>query len=1147
MGQDFVHLHVHSEYSLLDGSSRIEEMTQRAKDLGMEALALTDHGNMYGAIAFYKACKEVGIKPILGCEVYIVRGSHKDRDPKQKRYHLILLAENNQGYKNLMKLVSAAYVEGFYYKPRIDYDLLKSHHEGIIATGACLGGEVQQALLYSSYEEAKEIALGYQEIMGKENFYLELQDHGLADQKRVNQLLRKLSRETGIPLIATNDCHYLYKKDAKAHDVLLCIQTGTIQSDEDRMKFPTEEFYLKSPEEMADLFPEDQEALVNTRRIADRCQVDFEFHKLHLPKFDLPENTTNVDYLRDLTFQGLEDRYKTLTPEILDRVEYELKTINSMGYTDYFLIVWDFIRFARDQGIMVGPGRGSAAGSIVSYALKIIDVDPLKFDLLFERFLNPERVSMPDIDIDFCYERREEVIDYVTEKYGEDHVAQIVTFGTLGARAVVRDVGRVLDLPYGRVDYIAKLIPNQLNMTIDRGLELSESLRKEMDSDPKIKELIDLSKKLEGLPRHTSTHAAGVVISKEELTDVVPLTKNGEIIATQFNMIELEELGLLKMDFLGLRTLTVIRDALNLIEKNYGDHIDFSKLNYNDPKVLKMFARAETLGVFQFESPGMRNFLKELRPNQFEDLVAANSLFRPGPMDQIPKFCRSKHDPRQISYLHPKLEPILDVTYGCIVYQEQVMEIVQKIGGYSLGRADLVRRAMSKKKMAVMEEERQNFIYGQEEDGDILVDGAIRRGVDEKSANAIYDLMIDFANYAFNKSHSVAYAVVAYRTAYLKTYYPVEFMAAQISSFMNNPTQMALYIQECHRLGIEILPPDINKSGKKFTVDQGKIRYGLKGVKNVGSNLIDTIVKARKTGPFLSMTDFLERINQEDGASINKKALESLIKGGALEGLGGNRAQYLAVHESLLKTIQDQGKRNIRGQTSLFDTGGDSKDQLPKLKNFSLKDRLNMEKDVLGIYVSGHPLDDYKDMLKTYASHTIAELLEERQAGTNLDNKEVTLLGLLRQKKNLITKKNQLMCFAQVEDLAGSLECIFFPSVYGTYEDLIEEDQVLLLRGRLQTSEKEDLKLLVSSLERVKSPDDQKVYIQVASLDLGVIQSIQETARKYPGRTQVIVYGAKEKKALALGQKFWLDGESLDQFKEDLGRFLPIEGNFIVK
>ncbi|MDX9918238.1 MAG: DNA polymerase III subunit alpha [Gudongella sp.] len=860
MSSKFVHLHVHTEYSLLDGSIRIKDLISQAKELGMDSVAITDHGAMFGIVQFYQEAKRQGIRPVLGCEVYVAMKSRFSRDPKDKsQYHLVLLAENNEGYENLMKLVSEGYVNGFYYKPRIDHELLRENSKGLIGLSACLGGEVQQYLMDNNYEGAKEAAILYDEIFGRGNFYLELQNHGIDEQIQVNENLRKLSEETGIPLIATNDVHYLRREDAVVHDVLLCVQTGKTVVDEDRMKFPSEEFYLKSPEEMYSLFPHDQKALENTVKIAERCNVEIEFGKLHLPDFELPEGTDKELYFKNLCIQGLKNRYSELTPEINERFEYELNVITQMGYIDYFLIVWDFIKFARDHNIMVGPGRGSAAGSIISYALNIIDIDPLKYGLLFERFLNPERITMPDIDIDFCYERREEVIQYVIEKYGADRVAQIATFGTMAARGAIRDVGRAINMPYGEVDYIAKQIPTELGITIERALEISKTLRDEYESNPETRQLIDYAKAVEGLPRHTSTHAAGVVISKEPITKYAPLLRNNDAITTQFTMLELEELGLLKMDFLGLRTLTVIRDSVDLIKKEHGNIVDFTKIEMNDPKVLQLFEKAETLGIFQFESAGMRAFLKDLKADSFEDLVAANSLFRPGPMNQIPTFVTCKHDPSQISYLHPSLESILNMTYGCIVYQEQVMEIVRSLGGYSFGRADLVRRAMGKKKMDVMEKERKNFIYGQsDEEGNILLSGAIRNGVDEKTASKIFDLMIDFANYAFNKSHSAAYAVIAYRTAWLKTYYPVEFMAALISSIMGDTAQVSLYVQECKRLGIKILPPDINHSEAKFTVDNRQIRYGLTAVKNVGANLISAIVRARKDGKFKSFAEFIE-------------------------------------------------------------------------------------------------------------------------------------------------------------------------------------------------------------------------------------------------------------------------------------------------
>ena len=910
---NFTHLHVHTEYSLLDGSIKISEMMDRVKELNMNSIAITDHGSMFGVVEFYKEAKAHGVKPILGSEVYVAINNYRDKEPKDKhQYHLILLAENNTGYKNLMKLVSEAYVNGFYYRPRIDKELLRKYSEGLIGLSACLSGEVPRHLLNNDYEGAKKRALEYQEILGEGNFFLELQDYGLRDQKIVNQGLVQISKETNIPLVATNDIHYLKKEDAKVHDVLLCIQTGASVDQENRMKFPAEEFYLKSPKEMESIFSEYLEALKNTGIIANRCNVELDFNTLHLPEYKVPEGYDNESYLKHLTLKGLKERYGSLSEEILSRFEFEFNTIVNMGYVDYFLIVWDFIRFAKEKGIIVGPGRGSAAGSLISYGLGIIDIDPIEHGLIFERFLNPERVSMPDIDIDFCYERREEVIDYVIEKYGSDRVAQIVTFGTMAARGAIRDVGRALNMPYSQVDYVAKQIPMELGITIKKALEVNKSLRELYQKDNEVRTLIDYSKAVEGLPRHTSTHAAGVVISKEPITEYVPLLRNKDAITTQFDMNELEELGLLKMDFLGLRTLTVIQDTINLVEENHGKKIVFdSDFNYEDKNVLDLFARAETLGVFQFESAGMRAFLKELKPNVFENLIAANSLYRPGPMNQIPTFVRNKHDPSLIEYIDDSLEDILDVTYGCIVYQEQVMEIVRKIGGYSMGQADILRRAMGKKDMKVMEEEKKNFIYGQkDEDGNIITSGAVRKGLDEKVAAKIYDLMLDFANYAFNKSHSAAYAVVAYRTAWLKYYYPVEFMAALISSVMNDTSSVSLYIQESKRLGIEVLPPDINESNLKFTVNGKAIRFGLSAVKNVGAKFIEAIVEAREDGKFKSLTDFVERVSKKDSHVLNKRAVESLIKCGAMDSLGGNRAQYLSVYEKIIDSVNADNRRN---------------------------------------------------------------------------------------------------------------------------------------------------------------------------------------------------------------------------------------------
>ena len=1137
----FVHLHVHTEFSLLDGSIRIGELISRTKELGMEAIAITDHGAMFGIIEFYKEAKRQNIKPILGSEIYMALNKYTEKDPKDKnQYHLVLLAENNEGYQNLMKIVSEGYVNGFYYKPRVDKDILRRYSKGIIALSACLGGEVQQHLLDNNYDRAKEVALEYEAIFGKGNFFLELQDHGVQEQVQVNELLVRISQETGIPLVATNDVHYLKREDAKVHDVLLCIQTGKTIDEEDRMRFPTDQFYLKSPQEMAMLFSNHREALENTAKIAERCNVELDFSTLHLPEYKVPEGYTNESYLRELTLEGLRKRYGEITDEIRERFEYEFKTIVDMGYVDYFLIVWDFIKFAKDNGIMVGPGRGSAAGSIVSYGLGIIDIDPLKYGLLFERFLNPERVTMPDIDIDFCYERREEVIQYVIEKYGADRVAQIVTFGTMAARGAIRDVGRALNMPYGEVDFIAKQVPNELGMTIEKALNVNPTLRDQYENNEEIRLLIDYAMKVEGLPRHTSTHAAGVVISKEPITNYVPLLRNGDSLSTQFNMIELEELGLLKMDFLGLRTLTVIRDAVSLIEENHGIKVDFNQIDFDDPNIFQMFARAETLGIFQFESAGMRAFLKELKPTVFEDLIAANSLFRPGPMNQIPTFVECKHDPSKISYIHPKLESILDVTYGCIVYQEQVMQIVRDIGGFSLGRADLVRRAMGKKKMDIMEQERQHFIYGMEdEEGNVIIPGAIRNGVDEASANRIYDLMIDFANYAFNKSHSAAYAVIAYRTAWLKYYYPVEFMAAQISSVMNSTSTVSLYIQECKRLGIEVLPPDINESSHKFTVSNGKIRFGLTAVKNVGENLITAIVKARKGGKFTSFTDLVERIERVDPTAMNKRAMESLIKCGAMDSLGANRAQLLAVFEKIIDGIHADRKKNLEGQFSFFDSVEvDKEDNLPDLKEFPQRILLNMEKEILGIYVSGHPLAPYEKELKKVSNITTSHIYEEfnKTSGEiqNIrDGQRIRIGGIVIEKKNKITKNNNMMAFITLEDFFGTIECIVFPQTYERYYDLINEDELVVIEGRLSFSEVEEPKIICEKVAALNKLNLDKIYVKITrDKDKDIFNRINLILKKNPGDTPVYLYLEKDKKTLIADRSLWVNSDFEDTIKE---------------
>ena len=1138
----FVHLHLHSEYSLLDGSTRINLLPKRVKELGMDAVALTDHGNMYGAIAFYKACKDEGIKPILGCEVYVSEKDMTIKDKTNKRFHLILLAENNEGFKNIMKIVSIAFVDGYYYKPRVDKEVLKKYAKGIIATSACLGGEVQRFILDRDLEAARAAALEYREIFGENNFFLELQDHGMPDQARVNRELVKLSEDLNIPLTASNDVHYLNKDDAKSHDVLLCIQTGKTIKEENRMKFPSDEFYLKSPDEMAALFPDNKDALENTVKIAERCNVEIKFHEQHLPEFTVPEGYTHQGYLKKLATDGMYARYENVTDEIKERFDFEFNTIKNMGFVDYFLIVWDFIRYARKHEIQVGPGRGSAAGSLVSFCLGITDVDPLKFDLLFERFLNPERVSMPDIDIDFCYERREEVIEYVNRKYGDSHVAQIVTFGTMAARNALRDVGRALDMSYAKVDYIAKQVPQAINMTIEKALEISESFKGIYDSEEDSRFLIDMALKLEGLPRHTSTHAAGVVISKDELTEYVPLTRNDKIIATQFNMIELEELGLLKMDFLGLRTLTVIRDAINLIREKEGKTISFEKFDYNDPDVLKMFARSETLGVFQFESSGMRAFLKELKPDEFSDLVAANALFRPGPMKQIPKFVSSKHDKSKISYLHPKLEPILKSTYGCIVYQEQVMQIVQQIGGYSLGRADIVRRAISKKKMKVMEEERQNFIYGNPAEG---VCGAIANGVDEKAANEIYDLIIDFADYAFNKSHSVAYSVVAYRTAWLKYYYPREFMAAQISTYTNDIKQVSLYIEEIKRLGIEILPPNINYSFKNFTVEGDKIRFGLKAVKNVGDNLIDLIVKGREKGEYKSLKDFVDRINAIDKSVLNKRAVESLIRCGAMDDFEGNRAQYLAIYESVLSSSSNTAKSNVLGQFSLFEEAAFHED-LPVLKDFRQKDKLDMEKEVIGMYISGHPLDPYREIIEKSTNINTNQIFEKYRENL-LRNSKVKVGGILKSKKTMITKNNKMMAFAALEDLFGTIELVIFPNVFSRYKNLIEDENVVFVEGHFQESEVEEPKILVDALSRIKMPTKNKLYISIDSMKNERLGEMKNILREYEGSTPVVFFEEETRRAYGTESNLWIDANAFTEIQDKLAVFTKSREKIILK
>ena len=1115
----FTHLHVHTEYSLLDGSSKIKELTARAKELGMDSLAITDHGVMYGVIDFYRAAKEVGIKPILGCEVYVAPGSRFDRENtggEDRYYHLVLLAENDQGYKNLMKIVSKGFVEGFYYKPRVDYEVLETYHEGVIALSACLAGEVQKYLARGMYEEAMRSAQRYEGIFGKNNFFLELQDHGLPEQKMVNQGLLRLSRDTGIELVATNDIHYTFAEDEKAHDILLCIQTGKKVADEDRMRYAGGQYYCKSEEEMQALFPYAREALENTHKIAERCNVEIEFGVTKLPKYEVPEGFDSWTYLNHLCWEGFKTRYPKDDGTLSRRLDYELDVIRTMGYVDYFLIVWDFINYARSKDIMVGPGRGSAAGSIVSYTLGITNIDPVRYNLLFERFLNPERVSMPDIDVDFCYERRQEVIDYVVEKYGKDQVVQIVTFGTLAAKGVVRDVGRVLDLPYAMCDSIAKMIPNDLGMTLDKAIAANPDLRKLYNEDAQVKYLIDMSKRLEGLPRHTSMHAAGVVIGSRSIDEFVPLSKAADgTITTQFTMTTIEELGLLKMDFLGLRTLTVIQNAVHLAEKDYGISIDIDHIDFDDKRVLESIGTGRTEGVFQLESGGMKSFMKELKPENLEDIIAGISLYRPGPMDFIPRYLKGKNDKSSITYECPQLEPILSPTYGCIVYQEQVMQIVRDLAGYTMGRSDLVRRAMSKKKTAVMEKERQNFVYGNEAEG---VKGCIANGIDEKTANHIYDEMIDFAKYAFNKSHAAAYAVVSYQTAYLKYYYPKEFMAALMSSVMENVSKFSEYILNCRRMmNIAVLPPDINEGESGFSVSGGGIRYGLSAIKSVGKPVVDAILEERaKNGKFRTMEDFINRMTQRE---VNRRTLENFIKSGALDSLPGTRRQKMAVGPALLENKARERKNAFEGQLSLFDIAGEEEKKefevvFPDVGEYAKEELLAFEKDILGVYISGHPLDDYEALWRKNITATAADFIvdEETEEAVVKDGIKAVIGGLVTGKTVKTTRTGQLMAFITLEDLMGSVEVIVFPRDYENNRDLLTEDEKLFIRGRVSLGDEPVGKLVC---EQVIPFDAVPRQLWLQFEDMAGYQAteaeLMELLKSSEGNDQVIIYLKKER------------------------------------
>lgn len=1140
---NFTHLHVHTEYSLLDGSNKIKEYVARVKELGMDSAAITDHGVMYGVIDFYRAAKAAGINPILGCEVYVAPDSRFDREINggdDRYYHLVLLAENNTGYSNLMKIVSKGFVEGFYYKPRVDMEVLNQYHEGIIALSACLAGEVQKYLVRGLYDEACRVAKKYESTFGKGNFFLELQDHGIPEQRVVNPQLMRMSRELGIDLVATNDVHYTYAEDASSHDILLCLQTGKKLQDEDRMRYEGGQYYVKSPKEMEELFPYAREALENTCKIARRCHVEIEFGVTKLPKFDVPQGYSSWEYLNKLCHEGLERHYGNPSRELIERLDYELSVIQTMGYVDYFLIVWDFIKYARDNDIIVGPGRGSAAGSLVAYTLDITKLDPIRYDLLFERFLNPERVSMPDIDVDFCFERRQEVIDYVVRKYGKDRVVQIVTFGTLAARGVIRDVGRVMDLPYARVDSIAKMVPNELNITIDKAMEGNGEFRELYKTDEEVKNLIDMAKRLEGLPRHTSMHAAGVVISQKAVDEYVPLSRASDgSITTQFTMTTLEELGLLKMDFLGLRTLTVIQNAQKQIEKRAGVFIDMDKIDYDDKKVLSSLGTGRTDGVFQLESAGMKSFMKELKPQNLEDVIAGISLYRPGPMDFIPQYIQGKNNSDSITYDCPQLRPILEATYGCIVYQEQVMQIVRSLGGYTLGRSDLVRRAMSKKKTSVMEKERRNFVYGNKEEG---VPGCISNGISEDTANKIFDDMIDFAKYAFNKSHAAAYAVVSYQTAWLKFYYPTEFMAALMTSVIENPGKVSEYIYTCRQMKISILPPDVNTGEMGFSVQEGGIRYGLSAIKSVGKSFIAGLIEERKkNGSFLSIKDFIERMSGKD---LNKRIIENFIKSGAMDGLNGTRRQFMLVYVQIMDHVAQEKKNGLSGQMSLFDFMGTEEKKefeitLPDVGEYDKEELLAFEKEVLGIYVSGHPLEKYEAMWKKNISAVTSDFQLDEESGKSKveDGAREILGGMITARTIKYTRTSKTMAFLTLEDLLGTVEIIVFPKDYEKYRSLLEEEKKVFIKGRVNAEEDKPSKLIC---ERVWAFEEvpREIWIQFSTVEAFKEREreLYDILRTSDGKDHVVIYIRSPKAVKRLAGN-WDIQVTEELFREIAGRF----------
>ncbi len=1150
----FTHLHVHTEFSLLDGSNKIKEYVKRVKELGMTSAAITDHGVMYGCIDFYKEAKAQGIKPIMGCEVYVAPNSRFDKEltgGEDRYYHLVLLAENDLGYQNLMKIVSKGFTEGYYYKPRVDMEVLREYHEGVIALSACLAGEVQRYIMKGLYEDAKKQALKYLDCFGEGNYFLELQDHGMPEQATVNTALMQMSKELNIPLVATNDVHYTYAEDVEPHDLLLCIQTGKKVTDEDRMRYEGGQYYVKSEEEMRALFPYAQEALDNTAKIAERCNVEIRFHETKLPHYEVPEGYTSVSYLHKLCEDGFAKHYPNDDGTLMARMKYELEIIEKMGYVDYFLIVWDFINFAKSNDIMVGPGRGSAAGSIVSYCLHITNIDPIRYQLLFERFLNPERISMPDIDIDFCVERRQEVIDYVGKKYGAEKVVQIVTFGTMAARNAIRDVARVLDLPYALADTIAKMIPQELNITIKKALEMNPELRDKYENDFQIKHLIDMSMRLEGLPRNTSMHAAGVLICPRSADDFVPLSRGGDgAITTQYTMTTLEELGLLKMDFLGLRNLTVIQNATRSIEKTKGIHLVMEDIDYNDKKVLDYIGTGKCDGVFQLESAGMKSFMKELKPQSLEDIIAGISLYRPGPMDFIPQYIGGKNNPEQITYLCPELEPILAPTYGCIVYQEQVMQIVRDLGGYTLGRSDEVRRAMSKKKTAVMEKEREYFVYGNKE---LNIPGCIGNGISADVGNQIYDKMIDFAKYAFNKSHAAAYAVVSYQTAYLKYYYPVEYMAALITSVISNAGKVSEYIQVAKDMGIEILPPDINEGEVGFSVSGNAIRYALTAIKNIGRPVIEAIVEERNVrGPFTNINDFVVRMAESD---VNKRAVENFIKAGAFDSLGGTRKQFLSIYIQAMDRVHKDKKNSMAGQMTLFDLAGEDEKEsfevaLPEVGEFSKELKLTFEKEVLGVYISGHPLESYQSMLRKYATKVTTDFyLQDAEDGSKegsadeamikvKENERVTIGGMITEKRIKYTKTNQMMAYVMLEDLVGVVEVILFPKAFEKYSAKLTEDAKVFLSGRVQVEDEKDAKLICDTVESF-SDKPRKLWIkfkdknQCDAMQEEIIKMLEES----DGRDEVVFYLEKEKQMKSLGRSHTVmaEGFLLDSLKEKLG------------